>query len=71
MLWMQAGLDILAEDQEGNEVSMQEGSTMVPAASTSANTRAVHLSPGMVVKKQEQVRCLKILKAPVCSFLQT
>ena len=58
MVWLQTGLDLLdQEDQEGNEVSLQEGSTLVPAASTS-NTRAVHLSPGMVVKKEDQVRGL-------------
>lgn len=58
MLWMQTGvtgLDILTEDQDGNEVTMQEGSTIVPAASTSTSTRAVHLPPGMVVKKEEQI----------------
>ncbi|KAG0726432.1 Zinc finger protein 143 [Chionoecetes opilio] len=53
MLWMPAGLDILAEDQDGNEVSLQEGTTLLPAASTST-PRAIHLPSGMVVKKQDQ-----------------
>lgn len=53
---MGAGLDILAEDQDGNEVTVQEGSTIMPAASTSNDTRTVHLTPSMVVKKEDQVR---------------
>lgn len=60
MLWVGAGLDILSEDQDGSEVSMQEGTTIVPtilpAAGTSSDTRTVHLSPGVVVKKEEQVK---------------
>lgn len=52
---MGTGLDILAEDQDGNEVTVQEGSTIVPAASTSNDTRTVHLTPSMVVKKEDQM----------------
>ncbi|XP_050717937.1 zinc finger protein 76-like [Eriocheir sinensis] len=55
ILWMGTGLDILAEDQDGNEVTVQEGSTIVPAASTSNDTRTVHLTPSMVVKKEDQM----------------
>lgn len=59
--WMGAELDILAEDGDGNEVTVQEAPTIVSAASTSNDTRTVHLAPSMVVKKEEQVRCQQFL----------
>nr|XP_045618520.1 zinc finger protein 76-like isoform X1 [Procambarus clarkii]XP_045618521.1 zinc finger protein 76-like isoform X1 [Procambarus clarkii]XP_045618522.1 zinc finger protein 76-like isoform X1 [Procambarus clarkii]XP_045618523.1 zinc finger protein 76-like isoform X1 [Procambarus clarkii] len=52
VLWMGGGLemDLLAEDQDGTVVNSH-----IASASTSANTRTVHISPGMVIKKEEQI----------------
>lgn len=56
ILWMgpELDMDLLAEDQDGGDVNSQEGTTVVPAPSTSS-TRTVHISPGMVVKKEEPI----------------
>ncbi|KAG7168954.1 Zinc finger protein 143-like [Homarus americanus] len=57
VLWMTPDLhmNLLTEDQDGGDVNSQEGATVVSAPSTSANTRTVHISPGMVIKKEQEI----------------
>nr|XP_053646918.1 zinc finger protein 76-like isoform X1 [Cherax quadricarinatus] len=63
VLWMASGLemDLLTEDQDGDASSHRENTLSAP--STSSATRTVHISSGMVIKKEEEIVPGNILSA--------
>lgn len=64
VLWMGPELDmgLLTEDQDGGDITTEEGSAANHVASTSTNTRTVHIpvSSGLMVKKEDQVWLMRM-----------